>query len=189
MALHRIFTATVLLSLAEGQDHQAAPRGGPSESVEGAGLQVWLPIIIVVVVLPLLCCLNLQRKLPRRYGIGENVLVRRAGNRLNRQHKAVVTAVHKERRPLGPIGHADEMEFIYCMLDAVTCDHFRPRAYDVQYEAGGQDKAPEAWISPLPAGSEATLAAVVGGGVASIEPPVQTVDGNPVPEINSHASA
>ena len=140
---------------------------------------MWASVVLGV---PLLCCANMQRKLPRRYAVGDNVQVRRNGNRLNKQHVAVVTAVHKERRPLGPIGQADEMESIYCFLDACTCGHFKPRAYDVQYEAGGQEKAPEAWVSPLPEGVEATLAAVAGGGVIQAEPVGATVDGTTVPD-------
>ena len=140
---------------------------------------MWASIVVVV---PLLCCANMQRKLPRRYAVGDNVLVRRNGNRLNKKHVAVVTAIHKERRPLGPIGQADEMESIYCFLDTCTCGHFKPRAYDVQFETGGQEKAPEAWVSPLPEGVEATLAAVAGGGVIRAEPVGITVDGTTVPD-------
>ena len=150
--------------------------------MDGIGLDVWLCIFFGVVVIPLLCCANMQRKLPRRHAVGDNVLVRRNGNRANRKHMAVVTAVHKERRPLGPIFQADQREAIFCMLDALTCDHFKPRAYEVQFEAGGQEKAPEAWVTPLPAGTETVLVAVVGGGVVRAEPAGVEVDGSPVPD-------
>ena len=51
----------------------------------------------------------------------------------------------------------------------------------MQFEAGGQEKAPEAWVSPLPAGTEHLLVAVDGGGVLRAEP-AATAEGRPVPD-------
>ena len=188
VVLQMLLLALSTLPVAEAQwDHQATPRGGAEESVEGIGLLGWLPLIALVI-LPLLCCALKLRRLPRRYAVGDNVLVRRNGNRVNRQHAAVITAIHKERRPLGSIGQADEMEFIYCMVDALTCNYFKPRAYDVQFEAGGQEKAPEAWVSPLPPGTEHILVAIEGGGAVRAEPIAVTVDGGSVPDTSRDAA-
>jgi hypothetical protein len=147
---------------------------------DGCDGSAWLSLVLLAsaLVLPVLYCCYLQRGLPQRHAVGDNVLVRRNGNRIGKQHVAVVLTVHKERRPLGAAGQQGEMEALYCFLDATTCNHFKPRSYDVQFESGGQEKAPEQWVLPLPAGTVHTLAALEGGGTARIE---TTVVATPVP--------
>ena len=129
-------------------------------------------LLVVLVGLPLLFCADAKRKMAPAFGVGEHVLVRRGGNRLNKKHLAQITAVHRERRPVLLTGglYADDRVALWCLVDAATCGHLKPRAYDVQYEEGGQERAPELWLSALPATAPTpAFAAVEGGGVVGLE--------------------
>ena len=68
-------------------------------------------LLVVLVGLPLLFCADAKRKMAPAFGIGEHVLVRRGGNRLNKKHLAQITAVPRERRPVLLTGglYADEI--------------------------------------------------------------------------------
>ena len=77
---------------------------------DGCDGSAWLSLVFLAsaLVLPVLYCCYLQRGLPQRHAVGDNVLVRRNGNRIGKQHVAVVLTVHKERRPLGAAIFGDE---------------------------------------------------------------------------------
>ena len=144
-------------------------------------------LLVVLVGLPLLFCADAKRKMAPAFGVGEHVLVRRGGNRLNKKHLAQITAVHRERRPVLLTGglYADDRVALWCLVDAATCGHLKPRAYDVQYEEGGQERAPELWLSALPATAPTpAFAAVEGGGVVgleAVEVAMAVGDGEPKP--------
>ena len=102
-------------------------------------------VVLAFLAVPLLFCAFLWRKRRQRFAVGDDVLVRRNDNLINRKHAAVVTAVHVVLRPRTDFVSAADT--IWGIVDCCTGDLLKPRAYDVRYSDGGTERAPEAWVS------------------------------------------